>query len=79
MAARSPATWDDRCGTIPLAALLTGVGLAWLMAGSGRGHGKGDDWDSEDQRYPRGPDPDLRTFGVSGGQTGDAWAGSGGL
>ena len=62
----------------PMAALLTGVGLAWLMAGSSRGHGKGGDWDLEDPRYRRGTDPDLRTFGVSGDQTGGAaWAQSG--
>ena len=64
----------------PMAALLTGVGLAWLMAGSSRGHGKGGDWEFEDPRYRRGTDPDLRTFGVSGDQTGgDAWAQSDGF
>ena len=47
----------------PLAALLTGVGLAWLMAGSGRRA-----WrrtvtgDPEDPRYRRGTDPDLRSL-----------------
>ena len=52
----------------PMAALLTGVGLAWLMAGSSRGHGKGGDWDSEDPRYRRGTGPgfaDFRRFGRS--------------
>ena len=54
----------------PLAALLTGVGLAWLMAGSGGGSGKPADWDAEDPRYRGGLDPDWRTFGVSGDRTG---------
>ena len=58
-----------------MAALLTGIGLAWLMAGSSRGHGKGGSWDAEDPRYRRGTDPDLRTVGVSTG--GAAWAQSG--
>ena len=33
----------------PLAALLTGVGLAWLMAGSGRPRDEGRDWDDPDR------------------------------
>ena len=40
----------------PLAALLTGVGLAWLMAGSGRPRDEGADWedpDRDDLRYGR--------------------------
>ena len=40
----------------PLAALLTGVGLAWLMAGSGRPRDEAEDWDdpdSDDLRYGR--------------------------
>ena len=60
----------------PIAALLTGVGLAWLMAGSSGGSGKESDWDWEDPRYRRGTDPDWRTFGVSGDQTGGSWTGS---
>ena len=34
----------------PLAALLTGVGLAWLMAGSGRPRDEAQDWEDPDQR-----------------------------
>ena len=34
----------------PLAALLTGVGLAWLMAGSGRPRDDAEDWDDRRQR-----------------------------
>ena len=60
----------------PIAALLTGVGLAWLMAGSGGTSGKESDWDSEDPRYSGGTNPDWRTFGVSGDQTGGSWTGS---
>ena len=40
----------------PLAAMLTGVGLAWLMAGSGRPRDEAQDWDdrvSDDLRYGR--------------------------
>ena len=33
----------------PLAALLTGVGLAWLMAGSGRPRDEGRDWEDPDE------------------------------
>jgi hypothetical protein len=41
----------------PLAALLTGVGLAWLMAGSGRPRDEGRDWEDPDRDYlPRGRD-----------------------
>ena len=41
----------------PLAALLTGVGLAWLMAGSGRPREEGRDWEDPDRDYlPRGRD-----------------------
>ena len=35
----------------PLAALLTGVGLAWLMAGSGRPRDEGRDWEDPDRDY----------------------------
>ena len=35
----------------PIAALLTGVGLAWLMAGSSGTSSKQSDWDWEDPRY----------------------------
>jgi Protein of unknown function (DUF3618) len=35
----------------PLAALLTGVGLAWLMAGSGRPRDEGRDWEGADREY----------------------------
>ena len=59
----------------PIAALLTGVGLAWLMAGSSRGSGKQSDWDWEDPRYRRDTDPDWRTFGVSGDRTWRSWTG----
>jgi hypothetical protein len=37
----------------PLAALLTGVGVAWLMAGSGRPRDEGRDWDDADREYFR--------------------------
>jgi hypothetical protein len=37
----------------PLAALLTGVGLAWLMAGSGRQRAEGQDWQGVERDYPR--------------------------
>ena len=37
----------------PLAALLTGVGLAWLMAGSGKPRDEGRDWEEVDQVYLR--------------------------
>lgn len=37
----------------PLAALLTGVGLAWLMAGSGRPRDEARDWDVPDREYFR--------------------------
>ena len=37
----------------PLAALLTGVGLAWLMAGSGRPRDEGRDWEDPDRDYLR--------------------------
>ena len=37
----------------PLAALLTGVGLAWLMAGSGRPRDEGRDWEDPDREYLR--------------------------
>ena len=36
----------------PLAALLTGVGLAWLMAGSGRPRDEGRDWEDPDSDVP---------------------------
>ena len=52
----------------PLAALLTGVGLAWLMAGSGRPREQGRDWDDPDRAHLRyGPDrfAEPSTFGVS--------------
>jgi hypothetical protein len=35
----------------PMAALLTGVGLAWLMAGSGRPRDEGRDWEDPDRDY----------------------------
>jgi hypothetical protein len=54
----------------PMAALLTGVGLAWLIAGSGGSATKDPAWDADDPRYRGGTDPDLRTFGVSGGRGG---------
>ena len=37
----------------PLAALLTGVGLAWLMAGSGKPRDEGRDWENPDREYFR--------------------------
>ena len=64
----------------PLAALLTGVGLAWLMAGAGGRSAKTSDtdWESENTRYTGGTKPDWRTFGVAGSETGsDEWVGSG--
>jgi hypothetical protein len=63
----------------PLAALMTGVGLAWLMAGSGGASGKAAaDWNPEDPQYRAGRDPDWRTFGVSGSATdGGSMAGPG--
>jgi hypothetical protein len=42
----------------PLPALLTGVGLAWLMAASGKPRDEGRDWDDPDTDYLRsGRDP----------------------
>ena len=57
----------------PLAALLTGVGLAWLMAGSGRPRDEAQDWDdpdSDDLRYGRdrlseAPMPSASSYGSS--------------
>ena len=57
----------------PLAALLTGVGLAWLMAGSGRPRDEAQDWedpDSDDLRYGRDrlsepPMPGASAYGSS--------------
>ncbi len=49
----------------PIAALLTGVGVAWLMAGSNGSASKGSDWNSDDPRYRGGTEPDWRTFGVA--------------
>ena len=57
----------------PLAALLTGVGLAWLMAGSGRPRDEAEDWDdpdSDDLRYGRdrlseAPMPSASSYGSS--------------
>ena len=37
----------------PLAALLTGVGLAWLMAGSGKPREQERDWEDPDREYLR--------------------------
>jgi len=55
----------------PLAALLTGVGLAWLMAGSGRPPAEARDWedpDSDGLRYGQhrvsgGPTPSPSSYG----------------
>ena len=57
----------------PLAALLTGVGLAWLMAGSGRPHDEAQDWDdpdNDDLRHGRdrlsdAPMPSASSYGSS--------------
>ena len=52
----------------PLAALLTGVGLAWLMAGSGRPRDEGRDWEDPDRehlRYGRDRLPEASTPGAS--------------
>ena len=57
----------------PLAALLTGVGLAWLMAGSGRPRDEAQNWDdriSDDLRYGRDrlsetPMPGASSYGSS--------------
>jgi len=54
----------------PMAALLTGVGLAWLMAGSGGGSKVSDRHAEDDLRYRGGLDPDWKTFGVSGDRSG---------
>ena len=59
----------------PMAALLTGVGLAWLMAGSGRPRDGRHDWDdpdSDDLRYGRdrlseAPAPGASAYGSSAG------------
>ena len=57
----------------PLAAMLTGVGLAWLMAGSGRPRDEAQDWEdrvSDDLRYGRdrlseAPMPSASSYGSS--------------
>ena len=57
----------------PLAALLTGVGLAWLMAGSGRPRDEGYDWEDPDRDYLRSrrdrlseaPMPSASAYGSS--------------
>ena len=53
----------------PLAALLTGVGLAWLMAGSGRPRDEGQYWEDPDRDdlYGRGGDrlPEDPAYGAS--------------
>ena len=57
----------------PLAALLTGVGLAWLMAGSGRPRDEGRDWEDSDREYlpygrdrhPEASTPSASTYGSS--------------
>ena len=57
----------------PVAALLTGVGLAWLMAGSGRPRDDAEDWDdrvSDDLYYGRdrlseAPMPSASAYGTS--------------
>ena len=60
----------------PLAALLTGVGLAWLMAGSGRPRDEGRDWEDMDREYlpyarDRLPDQSASSASTFGG-SGDA-------
>ena len=59
----------------PMAALLTGVGVAWLMAGSGGPARRQTDWESDDPRYRAGTDPDWRTFGVSADTSRDTTVG----
>jgi len=61
----------------PMAALLTGVGLAWLMAGSGKPR-DGRDWEDPDREYPsarRVPLSEGPTAGASAyeGSGGDGW------
>ena len=66
----------------PLAALLTGVGLAWLMAGSGRPRDEGADWEDLDRDYLRsGRDRLPDGFGTpmrrrTKAPAGDAWPNS---
>ena len=65
----------------PLAALLTGVGLAWLMAGSGAPRDEGRDWEdsgSEDQPYGRDRLPVASTpsASTSGSSAGGTWPNS---
>jgi Protein of unknown function (DUF3618) len=60
----------------PLAALLTGVGLAWLMAGSGRPHDDAHDWEDPDRGYlrsgrdrlPEGSAPGASAYESSSGE-----------
>ena len=50
----------------PLAALLTGVGLAWLMAGSGRPRDEESDWEDSGRDYRRYRDERLPDQAASG-------------
>ena len=62
----------------PLAALLTGVGLAWLMAGSGKPRDGEAGWDEADQVYRRQERDQWavtpgRGASVSAGGAGESW------
>jgi Protein of unknown function (DUF3618) len=61
----------------PLAAMLTGVGLAWLMAGSGRPRDEAQDWDdrvNDDLRYGRDRLSEAPTPSASFGSSAEgAW------
>jgi hypothetical protein len=59
----------------PLPALLTGVGLAWLMAGNGKTIGR--QWDSGDDDDYRGDDYDSARDYYPGDQAGSADGGQG--
>jgi Protein of unknown function (DUF3618) len=62
----------------PLAALLTGVGLAWLMAGSGSPRDEERDWEDADREYmpyarDRLPDRSASSGSIYGGSRDDSW------
>ena len=61
----------------PLAALLTGVGLAWLMAGSGRPRDEGRDWDPDRAyvRYGRDriAEPSMPSASPYGSSADESW------
>jgi len=62
----------------PMAVILTGVGLAWLMAGSGRSRDGGDDWVepySDDLRSGRDPlsEPPVPGSGYASSTANPSW------